>query len=695
MICLLSAGGPDGCDMRESKKIRKASLEYRAKKIGTAALLLCVSLASEALTLGNLRGPAVIGRPLDVAIPIQVEQTDNAAASCFEAEVFYADVRQAAARVRVSVEPTGVAQSNLVRVKSSALVNEPVVSVTLRTRCDIQTERRYVLLADLPPAVDLTSPIQTGGVSDASPPTSSSSSSSNLPPAAASLATLPATTETPLVKPARAVRPKPVATVNRPLKSASKATDPTSRPVPAPSGQSRLQLDNLELFSDRIALLDQAQPDAAVDYVSPDQQKVKDLQGTIQSLQAAAAKNDANLKEMTARFQQSETERFPAWLVVVLAGLVLAAIAAIAVLWGRQRRAHAQEGDWWGESVVTPESTAVPLTGAFKAVPLAPAPPLKPEVEPPLEHVRTFRPSRQWPDSKNDGVDVNEVEMGESRFNHYLQSGEVNGGATARSGAVPAPLAMPHWESQDAGLIAELRQQADFFVALGQTDQAVIVLEQLIQDSEVPNPNVFLDLLGLLHSLSKKVEFLQYRDEFNRIFNVLAPEFVRFRSEGRSLEDYPATLADVIAHWTTLDALDCINAHVVRPPHQLPGGALDLAAFRDMLLLQAIAQQLKTQEMAPGQDLSAGQGSRSSAIAPLSMDQEEPGLVSMMALDLDLSDDAALPHPRTDGLRGSSEAPVTFPTELNANHPATSPKDNLIDFDLSEDVQPLNPNRKL
>ena len=157
-------------------------MKYRAKSIGTAALLLCVSLASNALTLGNLRGPAIIGRALDVTVPVQVEQTDNAAASCFEAEVFHADVRQAASRVRVSVEPAGAAQSIVVRVKSSSLINEPVVTVVLRARCDTQAQRRYVLLADLPPAVDLNSPVQIGRASDAS----CSSSSGGLNPAAES-----------------------------------------------------------------------------------------------------------------------------------------------------------------------------------------------------------------------------------------------------------------------------------------------------------------------------------------------------------------------------------------------------------------------------------------------------------------------------------------------------------------------------
>lgn len=660
-------------------------MEYRAKSIGTAALLLCVSLASNALTLGNLRGPAIIGRALDVTVPVQVEQTDNAAVSCFEAEVFHADVRQAAGRVGVSVQPGGAAQSILVRIKSSALINEPVVTVILRARCNTQAQRRYVLLADLPSAADLTSPVQIGSASDAS------SSSEGPVSAATNAAPAAVATDAPPAKPRRPARAKPPAKAGESPQSVTKTDALASTKGAAPSGQSRLQLDNSELFSDRIALLDQEQPDAALDYVPPDQQKMQEMQGTIQSLQTAAAQRDATLQELKVRLQQSETERFPAWLVVVLAGLVLAATAGIAVLWLRQRRGQAQNGAWWDESVDEPHTTAPPMEEEVSAVSVAPVPLIKPKIEPRHDPVRAFQPSSQWPHSKNFGVDVNEVEMGESRFHQYLKSGEVQSAPTTPSDAVPPHVTLPTSEIRDAALISELRQQAEFFVALGQTDQAVIVLEKLIRDSEVPNPNVFLDLLGLLHSLRKKPEFQRYCEEFNRAFNVVAPEFVRFKSEGRSLEDYPATLADVIAHWSGPDALACINAHVVRPPHQPPGGALDLAAFRDLLLLQAMALQLKAQESDP-----IGEASRlTSGVAPLAFEPAGAGLSSMMVLDLDFSDEGPPVEVDRDGARDGSQMPVTIPSDLKDNRPTPYPKDNLIDFDLSDDVSPNDPSPKL
>ncbi|MFZ2219654.1 MAG: hypothetical protein WAV85_13380 [Rhodoferax sp.] len=649
------------------------------------------------MTLGNLRGPAIIGRALDVTVPVQVEQTDNAAASCFEAEVFHADVRQAAGRVGVSVEPGGTAQSILVRIKSSALINEPVVTVVLRARCDTQAQRRYVLLADLPLTADLTSPVQIGSASDASSSSSSSSSNSTSGgpvSAATNAAPVAVATDAPPAKPRRPARAKPPVKAGESPQSVTKTDARASTKGAAPSGQSRLQLDNSELFSDRIALLDQEQPDAAPDYVPPDQQKMEEMQGTIQSLQTAAAQRDATLQELKVRLQQSETERFPAWLVVVLAGLVLAAIAVIAVLWLRQRRAQAQNGAWWNESVgEAPHTTAPPLDEEVSSVSLAPAPAplIKPKVQPRHDPVRAFQPSSQWPHSKNFGVDVNEVEMGESRFHQYLKSGEVQSAPTTPSDAVPPHVTLPTSEIRDAALISELRQQAEFFVALGQTDLAVIVLEKLIRDSEVPNPNVFLDLLGLLHSLRKKPEFQRYCEEFNRAFNVVAPEFVRFKSEGRSLEDYPATLADVIAHWSGPDALACINAHVVRPPHQPPGGALDLAAFRDLLLLQAMALQLKAQESDP-----TGEASRlTSGVAPLAFEPAGAGLSSMMVLDLDFSDEGPPVDVDRDGARDGSQIPVTIPSDLKDNRPTPYPKDNLIDFDLSDDVSPNDPSPKL
>ena len=656
-------------------------MQYRVKPIGAAALLLCVSFAGDALTLGGIRGPVIIGRPLDVTIPVQVEQKDDAAAACFAADVFHADVQQPAARVRLQVESTGSAQSVLVRVLSSALVNEPVVSVTLRTQCDLKTERRYVLLADLPKAADPAVPVQIG---QGSAPTRSTAVTS--PAVLVDPGSLSTTADSSPATPRRTTRTR----VERPPKvvrhSAANTSDATPTRRVAPSGQSRLQLDNLELFSDRISLIEMEQPDAASEYVSPDLQKVQDMQGTVDSLQSLLVKKESSLSELTSRLNQAETERFPAWLVYALATLILAAVAAIAVLWGRQRRAQDDDSEWWSASVAVPDSPVVPSSKIIK--PVRPEPPLpdKRVVVPRLEQLTSLPPASRWQDSRTPGVDVHEFEMGESRFNRLMESGEHNGSGVS-SEAAPLDLVLPESERLDSVLIAELRQQAEFFVALGQTDQALVVLEKLVHDSEVPNPHVYLDLLGLQHSLSKKIEFQRCREGFNRTFNAVVPEFARFKSEGKSLEAFPAVLADIIAHWATPEALDCVNAYVLKNKRNAQHSVLDLAAFRDLLLLQSIVQQLNEDTAdhlgEPGAFLGGLASSMDSAAGGTSDSQFD----GMMDLDLDLSDEVDSAHY---GLsEGEGDAlPLTVPTGLKANDLTRSQTDNLIDFDLPDIAKP-------
>ena len=215
---------------------------------------------------------------------------------------------------------------------------------------------------------------------------------------------------------------------------------------------------------------------------------------------------------------------------------------------------------------------------------------------------------------------------------------------TGNSAATPLDLVLPESESLDAVLIAEMRQQAEFFVALGQTDQALVVLEKLVHDSEVPNPHVYLDLLGLQHSLSKKIEFQRCREGFNRIFNAVVPEFARFKSEGKSLEAFPAVLADIIAHWATPEALDCVNAYVLKNKRNAQRSALDLAAFRDLLLLQSILQQLNEDTADHLGEPGAFHGGLISSIDNEPRDSSDSQFDSMMDLDLDLSDEVDSAH---------------------------------------------------
>lgn len=121
------------------------------------AALLFAAFGSEALTLGRVRGAALIGQPLDMAVQVQMDAGDDRDVRCFEADVFHADTKQDPSLIRIALEETAQAQVVSVRIISSAIIDEPVVTLYLRTGCGQNTTRRYVLLADI--ASEIAAPV--------------------------------------------------------------------------------------------------------------------------------------------------------------------------------------------------------------------------------------------------------------------------------------------------------------------------------------------------------------------------------------------------------------------------------------------------------------------------------------------------------------------------------------------------------
>lgn len=112
-------------------------------------MLLCSAMESSALTLGRARGAALLGQPFQITVPVQLAVDEDGSGICFEADVFYGDNKQEGSRVSVTPELSASGQPTAVRIQARQPVDEPVVSVYLRSGCGVSTSRRYVLLADL------------------------------------------------------------------------------------------------------------------------------------------------------------------------------------------------------------------------------------------------------------------------------------------------------------------------------------------------------------------------------------------------------------------------------------------------------------------------------------------------------------------------------------------------------------------
>lgn len=718
-------------------------MQYRAKLIGAASLLLCVAFASQALTLGRIRGAALIGQPLNMVVPVQTDAGEDASAACFDAEVFHADTRQDPSRIKLSVEPTSQAGTVNVRVLSSVLVDEPMVTLYLRTVCGQKTTRRYVLLADLPSEVDpVVAPIKAPSVALVPPVSSAAVAADSVSDAVVSRPTA-AVAPVSAAPPKAPAKPKPKVVKKVAKKPVSKAPEPqpsaaavasTVAPM-APTGQPRLTLDSPVLLSAQVDALGAIPPPGPSAEAQRDLLKIQTLESDVKALLALAAKNEASLLDLRTRLQAAESERLPNWMVYALGALVVACLAAIALLLRRQRRDLPPGNDRWSASVAAANPPNMPEPGVNPPLARITMPGML-DAQPPGSADRSspMAPSYGQGDSPVTQVDVSLLEMSESNFDSLMQSGVAHSAIRKPMPATPVVAVGVAPRNLNSASVFDVRQQAEFFVSLGQTDQAVRILEKQISDSQEPNPHVYLDLLAIFHSLSLKVDFRQFREDFNLLFNGYMPEFASFRDEGDDLAAYPVELAAISAVWPSVKALSVIESFIFRESSESGRHPFDLAAFRDLLLLHAVAQRIllaspgiepsgQSASTATGQTRpyfadsglgmplpmpspfasSAGAGvlGAASGLAALQeMDLDLDLNFDDVDLDLDLSDEpaagvavAALPNMGID-MDLDLSLPLSEPVGLELPGDAAPANGNLIDFDMSEPFSRPKPDQK-
>jgi hypothetical protein len=136
----------------------------------------------------------------------------------------------------------------------------------------------------------------------------------------------------------------------------------------------------------------------------------------------------------------------------------------------------------------------------------------------------------------------------------------------------------------------EVRQQAEFFMALGQNNEAIDLLESTIRNSESVNPLLYLDLLRLLRTLGRKSAYDHYRSEFNAVFSGQIAPFNDFNSQGKDLEAYPMVCQCIETLWSAPEAVDYIEKCLLRDTAVANGQEFDLEAFLDLLMLHGVAR---------------------------------------------------------------------------------------------------------
>jgi tetratricopeptide (TPR) repeat protein len=324
------------------------------------------------------------------------------------------------------------------------------------------------------------------------------------------------------------------------------------------------------------------------------------LEGEFKNIQGQTAKNRQLMEELTVRLDSAEQQRYANPLVYALALLLIACVGTMVVGWRRLKAAESGESPWWKESQLGEQEVPAPRKSLRELVAKRVKEP--PVVSRPMKH--TTQIPVAVPAKSLAEVDI-DLQLAESAF---ADLGKPNPRSNPQTKAVEEDAqessfgsdAKPSFVHSVNSIMREIntqemldvRQQADFFLALGQYDEAIAVLKSNINANAESNPLVYLDLIKVYHTLSQKTGFYQYRDEFNQLFTGHVPEYATFNDQGNFLDSYPDVCEHIVSLWPSTEALKYIEQCLVRTPEMDPSQGFDLEAYRELLLLHGVAKRI-------------------------------------------------------------------------------------------------------
>jgi hypothetical protein len=170
--------------------------------------------------------------------------------------------------------------------------------------------------------------------------------------------------------------------------------------------------------------------------------------------------------------------------------------------------------------------------------------------------------------------------------------------------------------------LVDIQQQADFFMSLGQTDQAIEVLESHIQHNTETSALVWLDLLAIYRALHRREDYEMLRGDFQRVFNAQVPAYDSTPTISGGLEDYPRALTRIAALWPSPKVMDVIEESIFRKPGGEGAEPFDLEAYRELVMLYNLGREVVADEPPAsrrGQDSGPGSSFNETSMQPLSV----------------------------------------------------------------------------
>ena len=545
---------------------------------------------------------AILGRPIEFNLRANLSPGEDASTLCIQADVLQSDALVPPSKIRVQILNSGMPSQTTIRISSAVVVEEPVLNVIVRSGCIQKNTRQFIVLAD-PPEVStkinksvipslvtinsfagqqrelrkLIGGEREAGSSSADIQPIRSQSAINraqrIGTGTAKIRTTDGTTsrlEKKLIQSQRLEKQKAinVPSARLQLDMLEGAADPMMR-LRTSTELAKLPLENSPQRAEAAAVWRVLSTSA--DDLKRDLDQLKALQ--VETLALRSTADQIRLETTTAadKLKTAEDQRYKNPVVYSLAALV--AILMMSLFYVRSSKGKSMPG-WWTSK---DEKNKIDTAEKYSAV---------------------RRPILQQVTSSTDSGTRSAVQSG---TNH----------AGAGSGALSVSPRMRPTEAEFGSMayqpstrdvnveeLFDIQQQADFFISLGQYDQAIEVLNNHIKENYQTSPLVYLDLLSLYHSQDKPDDYEYLATEFSKLFNGEVPTFQAFEEKTVGLEAYSSLLSRIENEWRTSNIINILEQFVFRSD-EFSGGTLNMEAYRELLLLHSVVKDISENPNVP------------------------------------------------------------------------------------------------
>jgi pilus assembly protein FimV len=583
-----------------------------------SALLSLAVQPSMAVGFGKVVNATTLGQPLDVTVPVSADPNEQITASCVAAEVMAGDNPLPSAVLQWRLDPSPDSSVQWLRIRSSVRMVEPVLHVTVSAGCSSRVSRQFVVFVDPPlPAYQTSVPTAIEPVATAA---SAAAPGGSALGAGASLAADPGSAvradsaqapSRPAASRAQRRQAKstaarrgsneaqvaraPVRKSRRVVSAAQRARTSASRlqlerSTPQAAGPATAAVASAPLAAD-VAASAAAMVAAAASAASEaeriseaQREQIAELQRRLDQSRLDTQVSNAAAAKLQARLEAAEATRYSLPWLVALTVSIAVLLFGVGVLLDQRRLARRPRRPTW--SVERAQTRPAPST-------LTPAP---------SSTMAAPRATAQWADDARD--DALASTTGPLPFSRAATP------ATAPAAPAPSrpPVAAPPFSDTavlagartraepvrsalpvTADALIDLEQQAEFFVALGQEDTAVDLLDGFSRGAGGACPMPYLMLLDIHRRRGDRDAHAAVRERYEKRFNRVSPAWDDQPAVATSMADHAQEMRRIESVWNDPPAaMRLVESLLVHGG--TPAEAFDLHCLSELRFLYLLAR---------------------------------------------------------------------------------------------------------